>query len=183
MFLFNTGSWRANFAFAYNVESPVVCGSVASYGNGMWASELAEELGIEQSVLSKRLAVYRAEVGQERSKSIDGQTAEHQREMHRLLATKDAKTAREAVLRVLGKWTPPVGASEAGQLLLRLEQVEVTLKGIEQMVSDLHGSMQRKQRDRQQVTAGASVKPDPSDTGSAEGLNSFGEMLLEPQVP
>lgn len=181
MFLFNTGSWRANFAFAYNVESPVVCGSVASYGNGMWASELAEELGIEQSVLSKRLAVYRAEVGQERSKSIDGQTADHQREMHRLLATKDAKTAREAVLRVLGKWTPPVGATEAGQMLKRLEQLEETLGGVERMVSDLHGSMQRKQRDRQQGLTGVSVNPEPHEAGSADGLNDFGAMLLEPQ--
>ncbi|MEF2277024.1 hypothetical protein V3W47_01860 [Deinococcus sp. YIM 134068] len=114
----------------------------------MLASELAEELGVDPSVITKRLTAYRAETGQEKTRLLDAQTAEHMREVHRLLQTQTATTTREAVQRALGRWVGPLSTGEAHQLSRRIEQVDTRLQQIGQMVGEIHDIVTTRQRQR-----------------------------------
>lgn len=114
----------------------------------MLASELAEELGVDPSVITKRLTAYRAETGQEKTRLVDARTAEHMREVHRLLQTQTATTTREAVQRALGRWVGPLSTGEAHQLSRRIEQVDTRLQQIGQMVGEIHDIVTTRQRQR-----------------------------------
>ncbi|MFK7602087.1 hypothetical protein ACI3L1_07720 [Deinococcus sp. SM5_A1] len=119
----------------------------------MYASELAQELALDPSVITKRLAAYRAETGQERSRLLDTKTVGHMREVHRLLQSRTASTTREAVRRVLGQWSDTLPAEEAHELVQRVAVVEATLGRIEQLVTEMHAIVQTRDRQRSRATS------------------------------
>lgn len=119
------------------------------YVECMLASELAQELGVDPSVITKRLTAYRAETGRDKTRLLDGQTAEHMREVHQLLQAQVATTTREAVQRALGTWKGPLSAGEAHQLFGRIEQLEASLQQINGLVVEVHGIVTARQQQRE----------------------------------
>ncbi|QLG10696.1 hypothetical protein HLB42_07875 [Deinococcus sp. D7000] len=114
----------------------------------MYASELAQELALDPSVITKRLAAYRAETGQERSRLLDAKTVGDMREVHRLLQGRTAATTREAVRRVLGEWSDTVPAEEAHELVQRVSSLEATLGRVERLITEMHAIVQARDRQR-----------------------------------
>lgn len=116
----------------------------------MLASELATELGVDPSVITKRLNVYSAEKGIERTRNLDQQTIADMREVDRLLNDHMAPTVKVAVQKVLGthlEAVPPDSVRELFNLLHAMEtRQKVTLQLVEQIAATL-------QMFRQQVEA------------------------------
>jgi hypothetical protein len=96
----------------------------------MLASELARELQIDASIVSKRLMVYHAESGTTRDQYLADQTIKHMREAHELVITRPDMTFKLAIRQVLGKFTTPLPgetAYELHQRMVVLEQQQVAL--------------------------------------------------------
>jgi hypothetical protein len=90
----------------------------------MLASELAQELGVEAAVLSKRLKLLSEETGTKRVRTLDGQTIQWMRDVHHLVNTTSQITNRTAVQMVLGKYVEPVPAASVSMLDKRLHRLE-----------------------------------------------------------
>jgi hypothetical protein len=90
----------------------------------MLASELAEELKIDPSVMSKRLGVYFQETGQEKTRILSEQAANHLRSAHELLTTSRSHNFKTAVQMVIGTFTEPVPPESVRLLERRLENLE-----------------------------------------------------------
>jgi hypothetical protein len=74
----------------------------------MIASELAEKFGIEPSVLSKRLGLYYQESGKDRERYLSEETVDGMQQVQELLVTGQAKSFKNAVQMVLGKYAEPI---------------------------------------------------------------------------
>ncbi|GAA5514947.1 hypothetical protein Dcar01_03711 [Deinococcus carri] len=113
----------------------------------MLASELAAELQVDPSVISKHLNVYFGELGQERQRYLSDQTADQVRQAHQLLETGGAKSFRTAVQMVLGMYSEPVPPESARlieQRLARLEDIQQqTLGQVNQMLRYLETAMEQ----------------------------------------
>lgn len=90
----------------------------------MLASEFARELGVDPSVISKRLAIYHAETGTERPRMMGEQTVAHMREAHNLLIVGKAGNFKQAVQQVLGRYTAPIPSESAQEILTRMDALE-----------------------------------------------------------
>lgn len=92
----------------------------------MLKSELARELGIEPSVMSKRLKLYVGLAGiGEPGRYLDDKIVRDMEEVHKLLQDEPAMSTREAVQRVLGQFieaVPPAIALSIDQRLTALEE-------------------------------------------------------------
>lgn len=122
----------------------------------MLGSELAQELGIDPTVLSKRLGVYHEEAQTERTRMLTGETVEEMREAHKLLAGKKAKNFREAVLIVLGEYEPPMDADQTRQVVKRLDAIEARLEHLTETVNWMAEYM-RERKGKQDQTAARPV--------------------------
>lgn len=93
----------------------------------MLASELALELNVDPSLMSKRLSVYFAERGEVRPRLLDAQTAGQVRQAHELLQLGQAPTFKVAVQMVRGTFVeaiPPESVRALEQRLMQLESVQ-----------------------------------------------------------
>ncbi|MGY2897041.1 hypothetical protein [Deinococcus sp. UYEF24] len=119
----------------------------------MLASELATELGVDPSVITKRLGVYCAEKGIERTRNLDQQTITDMREVDRLLTDHTAPTVKVAVRKVLGTHLDPVPPDSVIELFNRLQAIETsqatTLRLVEQILEAIEGVRQRAEQRRQ----------------------------------
>ena len=113
----------------------------------MLASELATELGVDPSVITKRLGVYSAERGMERTRILDQQTITAMREVDRLLNDQVAPTVKVAVRKVLGTHLDPVPPDSVLKLFKHLHTLETrqetTLRLVEQIAETLLGFRQQ----------------------------------------
>lgn len=90
----------------------------------MLASELAVELNVDPSLMSKRLTLYFAERGEVRPRLLDAQTAEQVRQAHELLQLGQAPTFKVAVQMVRGTFVEAVPPESVRALEQRLMQLE-----------------------------------------------------------
>jgi len=90
----------------------------------MLASELAQELKIDPSVMSKRLSVYFQECGEEKSRILSEQAVQHLRQAHELLISKKALNFTTAVQMVIGTYTEPLPSAVVRRLESRLAHIE-----------------------------------------------------------
>lgn len=111
----------------------------------MLASELAVELGVEPSVLSKHLSVYFTELGEERQRHLSETTVTDVREAHRLAKAGKAKSFKTAIQMVVGTYNEPVPSESVRQIAQRLAQLEEiqqqTLHKVEQVLRYLEAAM------------------------------------------
>ncbi|WP_216325963.1 hypothetical protein [Deinococcus aestuarii] len=109
----------------------------------MLASELARELDVDPSVISKRLNIYHAEMGTARPRLMDDQTVTHMREAHALLTSGKAGTFKQAIQQLLGRYTAPIPSESAQELLRRMEALETNqtqlVKRMDQIAEYLRG--------------------------------------------
>ncbi|BDP44822.1 hypothetical protein DAETH_47910 (plasmid) [Deinococcus aetherius] len=109
----------------------------------MLASEFAHELGVDPSVISKRLAVYHAEAGTPKRRVLDEQTLTHLREAHELVTGGQADTFKAAVQMVLGTYVSEVPAGTARELLERLSRIEERQLVVEVQMSRVADALDR----------------------------------------
>jgi hypothetical protein len=122
----------------------------------MLGSELAQELNIDPTVLSKRLSVYHEEAQTERTRLLDEDTIEGMRQAHKLLKAKKAQNFRQAVLMVLGEYEPPMDADQARQVVKRLDAIEASLGQLTETVNWMAEYM-RERKGKQDQTAARPV--------------------------
>lgn len=104
----------------------------------MLASELAEQLGVDPSAMTRRLGLYYAESGTRKQRMLDATTVEAMRQVQQLLDDNQARTAREAVQRVVGTWVAPVPATSAQEILQQLEAIEAKQSMLVEQVGEIH---------------------------------------------
>lgn len=90
----------------------------------MLASELALDIGVDPSVISKRLNVYFSETGEQRERYLSARTVENVRRAQQLLESGKARTFKDAVRMVLGTFAEPVPPESVRVLEKRLAQLE-----------------------------------------------------------
>lgn len=112
----------------------------------MLASELATQLRIDPSAMTRRLSLYYAESGRQRQRNLDEKTVEAMTEIQRLLESNEAKTAREAVQMLLGKYRAPIPASSVQEVLRRLSAIEATQSSILEQVAAISNYVASRQR-------------------------------------
>lgn len=95
-----------------------------AYTTVMLASELAQEMEIDPSLMSKRLGIYFGELGKERTRLLDGQVVGHMRHAHELLETGQSRTFKTAVQMILGTYVEAVPPESVRLLESRLAQIE-----------------------------------------------------------
>ncbi|WP_295823382.1 hypothetical protein [uncultured Deinococcus sp.] len=114
----------------------------------MLPSELARDLSIDQSVLSKILNRYYQISGGHRPRTLPPEVVAHIREVRRRVETGEATSMPQAVEMVLGTYVAPIPPASAREVmqsmaavqtrldeaLTRLERIETTLIGIEAYV-------------------------------------------------
>lgn len=101
----------------------------------MLKSELARELSIDASVMSKRCRDYLAAAGKTDERYLDDETVGHLRAAHQLVTSHAARTWGEAVDRVLGNYTEPVPAKSAQDIVQRLDRLEASLTKVGEEVA------------------------------------------------
>ncbi|WP_216322897.1 hypothetical protein [Deinococcus aestuarii] len=107
----------------------------------MLASELARELDVDPSVISKRLNIYHAEMGTARPRLMNDQTVTHMREAHALLTSGKAGNFKQAIQQLLGRYTAPIPSESAQELLRRMDSLEANqtqlVERMEQIIEGL----------------------------------------------
>ena len=114
----------------------------------MLASELARELKVDQTGMSKRLGVYFSERGVDRPRLLDEQAVREVRQAYQICAAGQAKTFRQAVQLVLGthiEAVPPESVRNLERRLERIEQVQAeTLDKVSQMLERMEAIVARR---------------------------------------
>lgn len=90
----------------------------------MLASELALEMGVDPSVISKRLGVYFDETGGQRERHLSAQTVDDMRRAHQLLESGRARNFKQSLQMVLGTYAEPLPPESVRVLERRLEHLE-----------------------------------------------------------
>lgn len=90
----------------------------------MIRSELALELDIEPSVLSKDLKKYERTMGKEVGRHLDDEAISHIRQARQFMRDRRAATFEHALGLVLGTHRDPLPSETVVQLFYRLEQLE-----------------------------------------------------------
>ena len=105
----------------------------------MLSSELAVDIGIDPSVMSKRLGTYFQEAGRERERHLSTQTIADVRQAHQLLNTGQARSFKTAVQMALGTHTEALPPESAREILQRLDNLErsqgVILRHVERLLT------------------------------------------------
>lgn len=114
----------------------------------MLASELAQELEIDPSLMSKRLGAYFMEIGEPKPRLLDAQACEHLRHVQVLLSNGKARNFLQGVQMVLGTYAEPVPPESAQRLEKRLEQIETVqadlLDKVTRMLSHMEAEIARR---------------------------------------
>lgn len=100
----------------------------------MLTSELAKELGVDPSVVSKMRTIYREEAGLSEQPELEGETLRILREAHTVKLGSKNMTYRQAIRQVLGLTTEPLTAEQAGQLGIQLKQNELRIEKLEKII-------------------------------------------------
>ncbi|MVN88756.1 hypothetical protein GO986_18620 [Deinococcus sp. HMF7620] len=120
----------------------------------MLKSELARELGIDASVMTKKCKDYFAAVGKPDERHLSTETVRDLREASALLDSNAAKTWKEAISRVLGNYTEPVPPESVRHIVQRLDHLESRLTKVAEEVSWIAKYL-RERADRQGASKGA----------------------------
>ncbi|WP_412030477.1 hypothetical protein [Deinococcus yunweiensis] len=112
----------------------------------MLKSELARQVGIDPSVLSKRLAHYRAETHKHDQQYLDDETIRQFREANDLLTSGQARTWKDAVLMVLGRYAEPVPSEGVIFLVQKLDAMQSSLDTMARQVEWMYSTFQSAQR-------------------------------------
>jgi hypothetical protein len=116
----------------------------------MLASELATELGIEQSLMAKRMQLYYSETGEARPRSHSSQAVNQVRQAHQLLTDGTARTYRTALEMVLGKHVEPLPPASVVRIEQRLAQLETvqheTLDKVNRILRHVEDTLARRTR-------------------------------------
>lgn len=114
----------------------------------MLASELAQELGIEPSVMTKRIGAYFLEKGVSRERHLSEKTVENLREAHALFDKGEARSFKDAVQLVLGTYLEPVPPESARLIMNQLEALTRSqadlLQKLDQVMSYFETSIDEK---------------------------------------
>ncbi|MFW8627639.1 hypothetical protein [Deinococcus sp. ME38] len=134
----------------------------------MLKSELARELNLDASVMSKKCKDYFAAAGKSDERHLSSETVKDLREAAALVESNAARTWREAIDRVLGQYTEPVPSESAREIIQRLDQLETSVTKISEQVTWIAGYL-RERADRQgaqrgtgQAAAGATADLQPN---------------------
>lgn len=134
----------------------------------MLKSELAQELNLDASVMSKKCKDYFAAAGKPDERHLSSETVKDLREAAALLHNNTARTWKDAIARVLGQYAPPVTSEGAREIIQRLDQLETSVTQISEQVAWIAGYL-RERADRQgaqrgagQATAGAAAELQPN---------------------
>ncbi|ANE42677.1 hypothetical protein [Deinococcus puniceus] len=92
----------------------------------MLASELALEVEIDPSVMSKRIGTYFLETGRRKERHLSALSVAQLRQAHELLDGGQARSFRTAVQMVIGTYADPVPPESTKQLLQRLDELQTT---------------------------------------------------------
>lgn len=90
----------------------------------MLASELALEMGVDPSVISKRLGIYFEETGSQRERHLSAQTVDVMGRAHQLLESGRARNFKQSLQMVLGTYAEPLPPESVRVLERRLEHLE-----------------------------------------------------------
>lgn len=114
----------------------------------MLASELAQELGIDPSIISKRLKTYFKEIGEEKPRHLDKRAVGDMQQAHELLAAKKARSFNEALQMVVGTFVeplPPESVRLIESRLVQLEHVQAEmLKKVDLILQYMEASLARR---------------------------------------
>lgn len=101
----------------------------------MLTSELAHELGISPSAMSRRIGQYCEASDQAPSRGpLPRETIKAMRELQRLMQEHPGMTSPKALAVLLGKESKPVPHHTAEQILQRIEQIEASQKELAEEV-------------------------------------------------
>lgn len=101
----------------------------------MLKSELARELKVDPSVMSKKCRDYFAATKKPDQRHLDDETIQHLRAAHQLFESHAARTWTEAIERVLGTYVEPIPGKSAQEIVQRLDQLEASLTKIGEEVA------------------------------------------------
>jgi hypothetical protein len=108
----------------------------------MLASELATELGVDPSVITKRLGVYTAEKGIERTRILDQKTITDMQQVHQMLKNHVAPTVKIAVQKVLGTHSEAIPPDSVVKLFSLLHAMETKQEAISRLVEQIAATLQ-----------------------------------------
>lgn len=124
----------------------------------MLSSELAVDIGIDPSVMSKRLGTYFQEAGRERERYLSPQTVADVRQAHQLLNVGQARSFKTAVQMALGTHTEALPPESAREILQRLDNLErsqdVILRHVERLLTYIEQAFEQPARDLEAAVQG-----------------------------
>lgn len=134
----------------------------------MISSELARELSIDPSTMSKRIQVYLLESDRNMaSRHLDDRTLNDVRRAHGLLQTGEATTWREAVQMAIGTWVAPLPPASTQEVMRRLDALETGVAQIGQEVAWIAGYLREAQARR--ASPGRVDRPEESGASGLPG--------------
>ncbi|MFB9995118.1 hypothetical protein ACFFLM_24515 [Deinococcus oregonensis] len=121
----------------------------------MLTSELAEELQVDPSVITKMRKTYREEAALETAPPLKGEALQVLREAHALKLESKGMTYRQAIRRRLGLTTQPMTAEQVGVLEKRMaileqaiarqdEKLDTLLEQIDSLTNSLRSNAEQK---------------------------------------
>lgn len=103
----------------------------------MLASELAQSMSMDPTLVSRRLNMIYQEIGRERGRFLDNDAVDAFRKATDVLKAGQAKTFRDAVRSVLGKHVSGISADSVQQVIDRLDALQAQQAVILQTLQEL----------------------------------------------
>ncbi|WP_119673543.1 hypothetical protein [Deinococcus sp. RM] len=101
----------------------------------MLKSELARELNLDASVMSKKCKDYFVTAGKPDERYLSSESVNHLREAATLIELNAARTWREAIDRVLGQYAAPVPSEGAREIVQRIDQLETKVTHVAEQIT------------------------------------------------